>query len=83
MGTCLLKLLHQSMKVFHGARQAVELIDDDMIDLTPLEVKEKPLQLRSLQIAGGERRILIGPDIIPGLGFDIMEAALFVGDEGV
>jgi hypothetical protein len=71
------------MKVFHGARQAVELIDDDMIDLTPLEVQEEALELRSLQRAGGERGIFIGPDVISGLGFDIMEATLFVGDEGV
>jgi hypothetical protein len=53
MGPCRLELLQQRMKVFHGARQAVELRDDDVIDLTPLEVKEESLELRSLQRAGG------------------------------
>jgi hypothetical protein len=78
-----LKAFHEGVKVDNPARQAVDLVDHNIIDLPCSKIQEEALELRPIQVGRREGGILIGSDIGPLLRFDVVEAALFVGDQGI
>ena len=62
----LIEQLDQLGKVSQRARQAVDLVDDDDVDLSGSQILQQPLQRRAVGIAAGEAAIVIfGPDQRP------------------
>ena len=83
----LVEQLHQLGEIGQRAGQAVDLVDDDDVDLAVADIVQQPLQRRPVQGGAGQAAIVIpGPDQPPalvGLTLDIGLAGLPLGIEGV
>ena len=83
----LVEQLDQLGEVRQRAGQAVDLVDDDDVDLSGSHILEQPLQRRAVGVATGEAAIVIfGPDERPAgmrLAADIGLRGIILGVEGV
>ena len=83
----LIEQLDQLGKIGERAGQAIDLVDDDDVDLAGADIVQQPLQGRAVGIAAGEAAIVIfGPDQRPagmGLASDIGLRGIILGIEGV
>jgi hypothetical protein len=60
--------LHQLGEIGQRAGQAVDLVDDDDVDLAVADIVQQPLQRRPVQGGAGQAAIVIpGPDQPPAL----------------
>ena len=79
--------LDHACEVGQGPGQAVNLVDDDDVDLAGLDVAEKPLERRALHGCAGEAAIVVaGRDRSPtfaGLALHIRRAGFALRIEGV
>ncbi len=85
--TVLVEQFDQLGKVGQRAGQAIDLVDDDDVDLAGSDIVQQPLQGRAVGVAAGEAAIVIfGPDQGPagmGLASDIGLRRIVLGIEGV
>jgi hypothetical protein len=75
--------LHQLGEVRQRSRQAVDLVDDNDVDLAGADIVQEPLQVRALDRPTGIPAVVIsGPDQRPagmGLAFDVSGGRLILG----
>jgi hypothetical protein len=79
--------LHHLREVGQAARQPVDLVDHDDVDLARLDVGHQPLERRALHVAARERRIVVvvghrNPPLGPLAG-DVGMAGVALGVDGV
>jgi hypothetical protein len=83
----LIEQFHQLGKVGEGPGQAVDLVDDDDVDLAVANIVQQRLQRGPVQGGAGQAAIVIpGPDQPPalmGLALDIGLAGLALGVERI
>ena len=86
-GPAAIEDLDHACEVGQGPGQAVNLVDDDDVDLAGLDVAEKPLERRALHGCAGEAAIVVaGRDRSPtftGLALHIRRAGFALRIEGV
>ena len=79
--------LDELREVGKRARQAIDLIDDDNVDLAQSDVREERLQGRALQGAAGETAVVIAlgtePPALVRLRLDIGLGCLALGIERI
>jgi hypothetical protein len=71
------------VEVLDGAREPVQLIDDDIVDVPLPEIQEQALELRPVQAGCREGGIFVGAEMVPPLRLDLVEATFLVGDQRI
>jgi hypothetical protein len=79
--------LDELREVGKRARQAIDLIDDDNVDLAQSDVREERLQGRALQGSAGNPAIVVAlgaePPALMGLRLDVRLGRLALGIERI
>ena len=83
----LLEGLHQAGEVEQGAAEAIDLVDDDAVDLAGLDVGHEALQGGPVHVAAGEAAVVVAVGqqrpALSGLAADVGLARLALGVQGV